>query len=78
MEKKIKKIFKDNDFDYEYVICDNDCVGVVVIWGDWKHDHARLRYVMEQNGFKCLGEQVTEEDGCDCYSATHVYKLIQK
>jgi hypothetical protein len=28
---------------------------------------------MQENGFIFAGEEVTEEDGSDCYSATHAY-----
>ena len=38
-----------------------DCILCIDIsWGDWKHDHARLKWV-------------TEENGSDCYSATHYF-----
>lgn len=52
----------------------NDCKVVVeVFWGDWKHEHLYLKYVMQQKGYKHLSEEVTEEDGSDCYSAEHVF-----
>ena len=74
MEERIRKIFKDNDLHYEW---DEDLtlpvVYVHVLWGDWKHDHAYLKHVMQENDFIFIGEEITEEDGSDCYSATHTY-----
>jgi len=75
IEKKVQEIFKDNDISYDFDIFDDlGTIAVHVIWGDWKHQHAYLDFVMGMNGFKLLGEKTTEEDGSDCYSATHVYK----
>jgi hypothetical protein len=67
---------RENEFyDYELDF-DTDLENVVYIeinWGDWKHDHLRLRLIMEKYSFLCAGEVVTEEDGSDCYSAVHTY-----
>lgn len=47
---------------------------VEIPWGDWKHSHMRADMVlMDKFGLECLGKNVTEEDGSDCYSATHYY-----
>lgn len=49
---------------------------VDVHWGDWKHDHLRLKYYMEHNGFTQVRVMpFGEPTGDDTYSATHVYKL---
>lgn len=50
-----------------------EALAVHIIWGDWKHSHARLDYIMKENGYELLGEMLTEDDGSDCYSATHFY-----
>lgn len=42
-------------------------------WGDWKHEHGYADYVMLQNEFVKVSEDVTEEDGSDCYSSIHTY-----
>ena len=49
-------------------------VAVIISWGDWKHDHARADYLVSSrlNGKK-IAVDVTEENGSDCYSATHYY-----
>lgn len=46
---------------------------VSIEWGDWKHDHLFTRTLMANLGLTCLKEEVTEEDGSDCYSAVHTY-----
>lgn len=75
IEKKVQEIFKDNDINHDFDIFDDlGTIAVHVIWGDWKHQHGYLDSVMGMNGFKLLDIQTTEEDGSDCYSATHVYK----
>lgn len=47
---------------------------VLIEWGDWKHGHGYLRCLMQQNGFTETAENVTEENGSDCYSAIHIFK----
>ena len=46
--------------------------------GDWKHEHGYADYVMSQHGFTKVQEQVTEEDGSDCYSSNHYYLCLEK
>lgn len=43
------------------------------ISGDWKHDHLRAKWIVKEQfpEFTYIGEQVTEEDGSDWYSAIH-------
>ena len=45
-----------------------------VEWGDWKHDHGFLDSLMSKMGYVCISENVTDEDGSDCYSADHIYE----
>lgn len=73
MREKINHIWSENDLSHDYVITDEGIVAVIVEWGDWKHDHAYLDYIMEKNGFDVIGEKVTDECGCDCYSSCHFY-----
>lgn len=72
LEKKLQKIFKDNCLPYEYEVHGN-LVEVHVLWGDWKHDHIYLNYIMNRNGFLSLREDITEEDGSDSYSSNHIF-----
>lgn len=50
-------------------------VAVEVTWGDWKHEHARLDWLMWRtfDDLKNVSVVTTEEDGSDCYSAIHFY-----
>lgn len=49
---------------------------VEVSWGDWKHDHLFLDFLMNRLfDFSVIATDVTEEDGGDCYSADHYYKV---
>ena len=75
LEDKIYNIFKENKLSYDYsVIGDN--VEIEVYWGDWKHDHRWCNDLMSYIGYECREEVVTEEDGSDCYSATHYFYKI--
>lgn len=48
-------------------------IAVSILWGDWKHDHAALKYFVkaEMPGVKNVATEVTEEDGSDTFSAIH-------
>ena len=71
----IQKHLRDNESDYSSIWIDNNgIVSILVEWGDWKHSHARLDYVMKHYlGYTLIKEQVTEEDGSDTYSSVHYY-----
>lgn len=65
--------------------CELDCGLIVkaeIHWGDWKHDHLYHEYLMEEyakkNDLIIIGHdsEVTEEDGSDCYSAIHTYRMF--
>ena len=74
IEQDIKKIFKENDLNYEWDANTDGTIDVDVVWGDWKHDHLYLRHVMTKNGYTQVYEMVTEEDGDDAYSSIHTFK----
>ena len=50
---------------------------VEIHWGDWKHDHARAKWLISQmddiGEVSYINSVVTEENGSDCYSAVHRY-----
>lgn len=85
MKKTIKDFAKELDIYFERnnrYYCIYDCDGKLYIeieWGDWKHDHLYadeiVRLKAEANGLALImGNTVlTEENGSDCYSATHKY-----
>lgn len=70
--------------DFTKYLSDNDCyadagedgngnVDVFIEMGDWKHSHLWCRDLMEYIGYKEIAEDVTEEDGSDCYSSIHTF-----
>ena len=77
MEKKIYELTKENHIIGEIVeeSKERKMIAVEVIWGDWKHEHARLDWLMEKNfsNLRNIQTQTTEENGSDCYSAIHYY-----
>lgn len=49
---------------------------VHISWGDWKHEHLRAKWLIEEaNLGTFIKSETTEEDGSDCYSATHYFIL---
>lgn len=58
-------------------VCGYRGLPVVVVsihWGDWKHEHLRCDWLMEEKfGASRIKVEVTEENGSDCYSADHYY-----
>ena len=52
----------------------NNVIAAFIEWGDWKHDHSYLDYVMSELGYEMVNVKITEEDGSDCYSAIRYYK----
>ena len=71
---KVEDVLQSNNMHYEYYWSPSrGCVVVDIDRGDWKHDHLRLEWLMEENDFRQIGEVTTEEDGSDCYSAIHTF-----
>lgn len=77
MEKKIYELMKENHIMGEIVDYNDQIrmIAVEVIWGDWKHEHWRLDWLMQENfpDLRSITTQTTEEDESDCYSAIHYY-----
>lgn len=70
-------------FEKNKLYCDvyyNDyegCLEYDINWGDWKHEHLRSKWLLEelfeQLGIKArIESEVTEENGSDCYSARYM------
>lgn len=76
--EKLAVHLRDNHINAE---CDWGSIMFLVDikWGDWKHNHLRCDYLVEEfakeNGREITlkREVVTEDDGSDCYSAKHYY-----
>ena len=77
--QEIQEYLKENEIFGEVAEWNNQIV-ISIEWGDWKHDHAYLDYlvtnylILKGIGY-VASEVVDEEDGSDCYSATHYFRL---
>ena len=73
----VRKYLSDNHC-YTDEVYTNGEGGVIVHidWGDWKHDHGWCDTAMGYLGYACGGQIVTEENGSDCYSATHYFYKV--
>ena len=74
---QITNYLRENEADFNEVE-EFDAAGVTLVkvsveWGDWKHSHLRLDHLLKSQGFLLLKEDVTEEDGSDCYSSEHIF-----
>jgi hypothetical protein len=76
-EKKIKELMRESHISGEIVeeSKERKMFAVEIHWGDWKHEHLRLDWLMKENfsDLRSINTQTTEEDGSDCYSAIHYY-----
>ena len=57
--------------DVSYILSDN--VVCVDIEGDWKHDHWRADYLLEQAGYRKLFEEEYGYSDSDYYCSVHKY-----
>ena len=73
VEKHVMEYLESNQIYPSDVFTADDRVMVDISWGDWKHDHIRCDKLMENLGYTLVEEEVTEEDGSDCYSAIRHY-----
>lgn len=74
--EKISKVLDDNNIwanVWQYM--DLPVVHVEILYGDWKHDHARADWLLRDMGCTLIGTEVTEDDGSDCYSAIHYFHV---
>ena len=71
------------EYDRRYDVYNDYCgICIEIYWGDWKHDHLFAKMlaseVLNALGLKyTITEQLTEEDGSDCYSAIHVIRVCE-
>lgn len=48
----------------------------IEIEGDWKHEHLRLKWILEEKGYECI-KVYEEPSDDDCYFARYcVYKRV--
>ena len=72
-EKDINEIFDRYECHYGWSVIGNN-VEIEVIWGDWKHDHRYLQYIMSRNHYRVVNRVITEENGDDAFSAEYEFK----
>lgn len=70
----ISRFLNDNGCGHDDVYHENEQLCVYISWGDWKHSFIWLDNLMRYIGYDLNDEEVTEENGSDCYSAIHYYK----
>ena len=72
-EERINNFFRENNFYHDAYETYNGTIEIEIIWGDWKHDHWRCDYLMDELGYELDNVEETEEDGSDAYSAIRTY-----
>lgn len=71
----INRIFKENNLYYDYfTLSNNEMIGIIIEYGDWKHDHLRLNYIMSKNNYIFVKENEIDTSDDDSYSSTHYFK----
>ena len=71
--ERAEQILRDNNIWADAYPHTDVLIAVEINWGDWKHEHLRAKWLLEEAGFIHIAEDVTEEDGSDCYSAIHYF-----
>lgn len=54
-------------------ISEENEVHIHIEHGDWKHQHSRCKYLMNQFGYDEIKQIIEEPIDDDCYSSIHVY-----
>ena len=79
---KINNYFNENNLYCDVCWAGRFALGVQMIeievrWGDWKHEHLRMKYLLE-NIYKVIkwDSETTEENGTDCYSARYTAYIV--
>lgn len=71
--EKVETIMRDNQL-YGEVGVDRNLNNLITVYisGDWKHDHLRLKFLLQENGFLQVNE-VAEPSDEDYYTSTHYF-----
>ena len=72
-KEDLKRIWNENNLTYDYFIQFDGSIDVYVKWGDWKHDHLFINFIMKKNNYRLVSETTTEENGDDAYSSIHKF-----
>lgn len=82
LDVQVSKYLQANDMHCGAYLDDGDVV-VEIEHGDWKHDHGRVRWLVEKffrvtrNTEVCDNQTVTYDDGSDNYSAEHRFSEVR-
>jgi len=68
----IAQIFDKENIRHEFDVS-NGKIYIYVEDGDWKHDHGRLKIIMEKYGFIFVDRKITNESDGDWFSAEYTY-----
>lgn len=73
--EQIELFLMENNMHVEEVGYNAISVFVEILWGDWKHDHLRTKYLISEKfpNIQSVCTEETETDGSDCYSAIHYF-----
>ena len=74
--KELAKYLQENGIYEEMSDNVDGTLSIHIEYGDWKHDHAYCDYLMKEKGWMLIKEDITWEDGSDCYSSIHTYIKI--
>ena len=79
ISEKVEKYLRDNKLWASVEPCWDDLpvIEVDINWGDWKHEHLRAKWLLEEVGIHFINTKVTEENGSDCYSARHRFYVTE-
>ena len=69
----VNNYLSDNGLYNDDISRFDNALSVSISWGDWKHEHGYLRNLMRYIGYDEISEDVTEENGSDCYSSIHIF-----
>jgi hypothetical protein len=75
--ERIWQYLNDHDIYPEYVDRHADDILILVNHGDWKHEHLYCDYLLNELGYTTVSEYITDDDGSDCYSALHTYRMLK-
>lgn len=76
-DEQISQFLNDNACYHDGVYTNTEgSTSVEIFWGDWKHSFIWLDTLMSYLGYDFDNEEVTEENGSDCYSAIHYFHKV--
>ena len=71
--QELRNYLNENDLYYTDVYETYNTFVIFIDWGDWKHEHLYLNYLMDKLGLQYKNCVITDENGSDCYSAEYEY-----